>query len=188
MNNRNTEIRFEKNDLIMSEEEFYKEKIFNKIGIRKLKELYPNSIDNINKWYRSERYKYIQERKLFLSNKIKQIIEDGEDVSFSNHQMYMFFIWWENEKRICYYCNLPENLLTELHVLPGHINKRYPNRGKSLEIDRKQSNLAYTNLDNLVLACYWCNNAKTDTFTEKEFLEIGSVIKNIWKKRLGYKF
>lgn len=170
----------------MNEEEFYKEKIFNKIGISKLKELYPNSSDDINQWYKSERYKYIQERKSFLSNKINQMIKDGENVSFSNYQMYLFFNWWENQKRICYYCSLPEELLNVLHLLPGHINKRYPKRGKSLEIDRKQSNLAYSNLDNLVLACYWCNNAKTDTFTEKEFLEIGSVIKNIWKNRLGH--
>jgi hypothetical protein len=172
----------------MNEEEFYKEKIFNKIGIGKLKEMYPKSIHNIDKWYKSEKYKYIQKRKSFLSNKINQIIEEGEDLSFSNDQMYLFFIWWENEPKICYYCHLPEKLLSVLHLMPEHINKRYPKRGKSLEIDRKQSNLAYTNLNNLVLSCYWCNNAKTDTFTDKEFLEIGSVIKNIWEKRLGYKF
>jgi hypothetical protein len=69
--------------------------------------------------------------------------------------------------------------------LPGHINKRFPQRGKSLEIDRKQAELPYSNIQNLVLACYWCNNAKTDTFTEQEFQQLGQVIKRIWVNRLN---
>ena len=32
------------------------------------------------------------------------------------------------------------------------------------------------NPDNCVLACYWCNNAKTDAFTDKEFKPIGDII------------
>jgi hypothetical protein len=28
-------------------------------------------------------------------------------------------------------------------------------------------------------------NAKTDTFTEQEFLDIGRVIKSIWERRIG---
>lgn len=32
------------------------------------------------------------------------------------------------------------------------------------------------NPDNCVLACYWCNNAKTDAFTDKEFKPIGDLI------------
>ena len=41
------------------------------------------------------------------------------------------------------------------------------------------------NADNCVLACYWCNNAKTDAFTDKEFkpigIEIGKKIREILK-------
>ncbi len=80
---------------------------------------------------------------------------------------------------------ITENFLEELHNQPGHINKRFPQRGKSLEIDRKQANLPYSNIQNLVLACYWCNNAKTDTFTEQEFLQMGEVMKRIWENRLN---
>ena len=36
-------------------------------------------------------------------------------------------------------------------------------RGLSIEIDRLNSNKEYS-LDNVVLACYWCNNAKTDEY------------------------
>jgi len=34
------------------------------------------------------------------------------------------------------------------------------------------------------MACYWCNNAKTDEFDGDEFKEIGEAIKKVWKKRL----
>ncbi|MBP6694788.1 MAG: hypothetical protein KA161_06650 [Saprospiraceae bacterium] len=169
----------------MTEEEFYKEKIFNKVGKRQLKKMYPNLSNMIDQWYCSERYKEIQNRKSFLTNKIKQINDEGENLDFTNEQLYLFFQWWENTLKSCHYCSLPENELDNLHSQPGHINKRYPKRGKSLEIDRKQSDLPYTNIENLVFACYWCNNAKTDTFTESEFLKIGGVIKNIWESRLG---
>lgn len=170
----------------MTEEEFYKEKIFNKVGKGRLKELFPKFSNMIDQWYGSTRYKEIQKRKTFLTNKITQIAEEGEDPHFTNEQLYLFFQWWEKTLKSCHYCSLPENELDNLHNKPGHINKRHPKRGKSLEIDRKQSDLPYTNIENLVLACYWCNNAKTDTFKEEEFLKIGSVIKNIWESRLGH--
>jgi len=57
-------------------------------------------------------------------------------------------------------------------------------RGRDLEIERLKPKLNYDVIENLVFCCYWCNNAKTDTFTVKEFEEVGRVIKNIWKERL----
>lgn len=32
------------------------------------------------------------------------------------------------------------------------------------------------NANNCVFACYWCNNAKTDAFTDEEFMPIGKAI------------
>jgi len=48
-------------------------------------------------------------------------------------------------------------------------------------------NLEYSIMKNLVYSCYWCNNAKTDTFKYEEFLEIGKEIEKVWNKRLGEK-
>jgi len=81
----------------------------------------------------------------------------------------------------CHYCkvtNVEIYKLAEKHQL---FSKN--ERGRSLEIDRRNSNYEYTP-DNCVMACYWCNNAKTDEFTMDEFKEIGDIIGNIWKKRL----
>jgi hypothetical protein len=54
-----------------------------------------------------------------------------------------------------------------------------------LEIDRKNSNFEYSE-NNCVLACYWCNNAKTDEFTFEEFQIIGTTMRYVWQKRLSH--
>ena len=52
-----------------------------------------------------------------------------------------------------------------------------------MEVDRKKPNEEY-HIKNLALCCYWCNNAKTDEFSEEDFKVIGSVIRIVWNKRL----
>ncbi|MBI3582623.1 MAG: hypothetical protein HY096_01565 [Nitrospinae bacterium] len=54
-------------------------------------------------------------------------------------------------------------------------------RGKSLEVDRKESAKGYVP-NNCVLVCYPCNNAKSDVFTAEEFIIIGAVIGALKKK------
>lgn len=171
---------------MLTEEQFYKEKIFLKKGKNSLCEEYPKQKDDINQWYMSDRYNYIQERKSFLSEKLKKAQElENEDFTITDRFLYKFFLWFEQTPKICIYCGLEEEQLEALHSMPGHINKRYPQRGKSLEIDRKKPDRPYSDIDNLVFACYWCNNAKTDTFTDDEFKEVGIEIRKIWAKRLG---
>jgi 5-methylcytosine-specific restriction endonuclease McrA len=86
------------------------------------------------------------------------------------------------EEEHCHYCNLTNDMVDKL-VDAEQMFKKQDTRGWSLEIDRKDSNLEYT-FDNTVMCCYWCNNAKTDEFTEEEFRKVGEEIKQIWKKRL----
>jgi len=168
----------------MTEEEFYKLKIFNKISINQIKRDYPNHAELINNCYKSEKYYKIQNRKQVLSNKLKhEKDKNGNLIVFTNEQIYDLYKWYINTPKICGYCGLQENKLEVLNNMPKHINKRYPQRGTSLEIDRKEPETAYSNIKNLVLACYWCNNAKTDTFTYSEFSKIGIMIKEIWKER-----
>lgn len=80
----------------------------------------------------------------------------------------------------CAYCRLTEK---EIRVLAkGKQLHKKVERGWKLEIDRLNSNLEYKP-DNCVMACYWCNNAKTDEFTAEEFMEVGNAIRKIWDKR-----
>lgn len=81
----------------------------------------------------------------------------------------------------CYYCGITIDKLERLADKKKLFNKT--NRGWSLEIDRKKPNYEYSK-DNCVMACYWCNNAKTDEFNDEEFKVIGKEIAKIWEKRL----
>ena len=65
----------------------------------------------------------------------------------------------------------------------GQIRKKTL-RGWKLEVDRLNSNFEY-NSDNCVMACYWCNNAKTDEFSKDEFKIIGNAISLVWKSRMN---
>ncbi|MBK9357019.1 MAG: hypothetical protein IPN08_06465 [Bacteroidales bacterium] len=82
----------------------------------------------------------------------------------------------------CAYCGITIPMILELANNQLLNKKNY--RGWSLEIDRKDSNREYTP-DNCVMACYWCNNAKTDEFTHEEFKEVGKMINKIWADRLS---
>jgi len=87
------------------------------------------------------------------------------------------------EKRVCHYCKITEKQL-ELLANNQLINtKRYYRRGKTMEVDKIDPNGEYT-LENIVLACYMCNNAKSDEFSVEEFEEIGVAIGRIWSDRL----
>ncbi|MBN2683298.1 MAG: hypothetical protein JXR58_12380 [Bacteroidales bacterium] len=92
----------------------------------------------------------------------------------------------ESKKRKCKYCGISEKDIEKL-LAAGKLNtKRLATRGKFMEIDRKKPNDEYT-LDNMVLSCYWCNNAKSDEFTYKEFKKIGDEIQKVFKNRLKSK-
>lgn len=86
------------------------------------------------------------------------------------------------EAKECSYCKLT---IEEIYRLA--VNKKLwkkNERGWKMEIDRKNPNLEYT-ANNCVPACYWCNNAKTDEFSAKEFRPIGELIGETLRKRLS---
>lgn len=85
------------------------------------------------------------------------------------------------DQESCYYCDIT---LGEIEKLGKQKKLRKKNlRGWVLEIDRLKPNYEYFK-ENCVMSCYWCNNAKTDEFSESEFKQIGKVIREIFRKRL----
>ena len=96
-----------------------------------------------------------------------------------------FYAWYIAQKRICTYCGISEDEIKRLLEAKLLTTKRLATRGRRLELDRRQPEAAYDDLENLTLACYWCNNAKTDTFTDKEFAEVGQAFAKIWQQRLA---
>ena len=88
-----------------------------------------------------------------------------------------FYAWYNNqlEKQSyrCFYCHLEGDTFK-------HYGKyfRFGRRGKRLEVDRIESKEPYSP-GNCVLACYPCNNAKSDVFTYSDFIEIGETINKL---------
>jgi 5-methylcytosine-specific restriction endonuclease McrA len=129
----------------------------------------------LSKWYdgeiKSVRLEIARIRNIWSRKKIKGELEE-------------FYNWYKGLVRKCTYCGINENELN--HLIDSKLvdTKRLPTRGRTLELDRMQPNLSYEDKENLHLCCYWCNNAKTDTFTHQEFLEIGKAISAVWKKRM----
>ena len=86
-------------------------------------------------------------------------------------------------KTTCSYCGISLVQIEELSKRGKLNNKRSDTRGYTLEIDRKLPNLEYSK-KNCCMACYWCNNAKTDEFSPKEFEPIAEGIRKAWNERL----
>lgn len=85
------------------------------------------------------------------------------------------------KKRICHYCKISDEEISKLRSR-GKIYSKVQ-RGYTMEIDRLAPNHEYSK-ENCVLACYWCNNAKSDEFTADEVSEhIGPGIESIWGER-----
>jgi 5-methylcytosine-specific restriction endonuclease McrA len=86
---------------------------------------------------------------------------------------------YERDGRTCHYCGIAER---DFLMIWGEFygSKR---RGSTLEVDRKDNNRGYE-IDNCVLACAVCNNAKSDKFSYDEFISVGKIITQVWKERL----
>ncbi len=88
-----------------------------------------------------------------------------------------FYKWYaaqlKGQNQSCCYCHLPGN--TKEHYGKWFRDGR---RGQRLEVDRIESKEPYSP-DNCVLACYPCNNAKSDVFSYEEFIEIGKAIQGV---------
>jgi len=85
---------------------------------------------------------------------------------------------YERDGNKCYYCGIDEEDFFRIW------GKFYggKTRGKKLEVDRRDNEKGYT-LENCVLACSVCNNAKSDKLTDGEFKKVGKAIKQIWLSR-----
>jgi 5-methylcytosine-specific restriction endonuclease McrA len=88
-----------------------------------------------------------------------------------------FLNWYHNEEKICHYCGLTELQSQEIVVKGLLTSNRFPQngvtgqgkaRGMWLEVDRIKPKDAYSE-KNCVLACYFCNNDKSDVFEGEDY-------------------
>lgn len=87
--------------------------------------------------------------------------------------------WYDNKPKICFYCGLTEQESQEIVHNGLLTSNRFPlngnmargvNRGYWLEIERKNPRGIYSR-ENCELACYFCNNDKSDVFNHQQYRE-----------------
>ncbi len=116
----------------------------------------------------------------------------GKDKAGFKQTTFTQFSDWYNHEEFdmgCYYCGTKNEESLFLYNLQRNglrqDGTRGGKRGRRLELDRKDPFKPYDDLKNLVWCCYWCNNAKSNFFTEEEFHpiagKIGEAIQQILK-------
>ena len=112
--------------------------------------------------------------------KDKKIIKEK---SWKFDSFQSFYNWYKKEyeegKGCCSYCGISEEVVRELVIQEILKSARFPKNGKpargrsrglSLEVDRKKPENGYES-GNCALCCYFCNNDKSDVFTDVEYQE-----------------
>lgn len=93
---------------------------------------------------------------------------------FSFQTFNSFYTWYktqfQKQEGKCYYCETDEKVIATLFERKFQ-NRKRTTRGKHLEIERRDSTDNLYNAENCVLACYFCNNDKSDIFDESEYLD-----------------
>lgn len=116
---------------------------------------------------RQDEIQIIKRVRSLYHNKLKL---DG----FSFQNFNSFYKWYKSQyqtqKGKCYYCETDEKIIALLFERKFQNRKRIT-RGKHLEIERRDSTGNLYNEENCVLACYFCNNDKSDIFNEHDYLE-----------------
>ena len=121
---------------------------------------------------------------IIISEEVKRLY--NSKTSLKQINIDDFQNWYDSKNGCCDYCGLTTK---ESLILFNEYPKstRGGRRGKRLELDRINPSIKNYGQDiaNLALACYWCNNAKTNYFTFDEFKMIGIKIKEVQQLRLN---
>lgn len=119
-----------------------------------------------------------------ISDEVRKLYNSKKDLK--QIDINEFQKWYDSKNACCEYCGITaDESLILFQKYPE--STRGGRRGKRLELDRINPLIKNYGQDikNLTLACYWCNNAKTNYFTYEEFKRIGDTIKEIHLKRLS---
>lgn len=104
---------------------------------------------------------------------------NGKD-SFGSYEL--FYDWYRLQEKVCYYCGLTEEQSQRIVMTSLLKSNRFPQNGVSgrgqgrgiwLEVDRIKPKDNYS-AENCVLACYFCNNDKSDVFEGDEYRKFQS--------------
>lgn len=131
-----------------------------------------------------EKHSDIQEWKNKFKN--KQISVENKEFQFDTFNV--FYKWYKEQTKdgeICCYCGVHQKDIKESKIMER--SKRGQQRGNSIEIERVETSEGKNiySPQNCRLACYVCNNAKSDLFTVQEFEPIANGINKMWSSLLN---
>lgn len=151
---------------------------------------YNANVNYVNKWIlsaKSGNWKYSKAEERLAG--IKQRAKENQIDYDIDQEAFRKFFGEDAKNRKCAYCGISEADIKKLLGENKILRKNIDIRGKFMEIDRKDPKKGYIHRGeddtNIVICCYWCNNAKIDEFDADEFKPIGDAIREAWKVRLG---
>jgi len=123
---------------------------------------------------KNELLKVFKNKKERIDSRTGKLVQGFKKTTFNEfHAWFDLTVFSEG----CHYCGLTNGESANLFKMQREgirqDGTRGGKRGRRLEIDRKDPSQSYDNLNNIVWCCYWCNNAKSNFFTEAEFIPIG---------------
>lgn len=114
---------------------------------------------------------------------ISQRMSDTDEVDYEAVKK----LFQSGQELHCGYCGVSQKQIDELDKIYEEYNgyglTKRP-RGYKMEVDQMFPDKGYIE-GNIILSCYWCNNAKTDTFLPHEFEEVARGINTVWTARLN---
>ncbi len=79
-----------------------------------------------------------------------------------------FINWYNSQEKVCFYCGRTHEEATRIYKIKNI---------RRLTIDRIDNKKDYS-LENIVLACYFCNKIKGAFFSKEEMIKIGNILKD----------
>ena len=111
----------------------------------------------------------IRERIKRSNDAFNSRVNNPDFAYFKEKGKRFFFEWYDKQERKCAYCGIEEWKLEKLFGNGILSTKR--GRGRKLELERRDANTNKYSPENCVLACYLCNNHKSDLITEADHLK-----------------
>lgn len=141
-------------------------------SVKTLKARYNLSDSEAEAFANSNEMEHIKLMKSKFTHKQSSAKRQGIKFGFKDFQE--FYYWYEAQGDRCYYCNTEFALLKKVFAKELLDSKKF---NSTPHIERKDSNAGYS-VDNCVLTCSLCNNAKSDMINAENF-------KNYFGKAIG---
>ncbi len=179
------------NNTVLSESEFrvkYKQDGIDGYYLEKINSLTNTSFD-LKTLLEVKSYfaKYAELESKYNNEKRKNLFKNPETI----------VKWFEDQNNMCGYCAVTQDELNEIVVKRNGnltLNQKTKRKNGILEIEQKtpvnesENKKAYSDFENLILACPLCNNAKSNLIDESSWREIFvEPMREYYEKLLGRK-